>query len=170
MRRRGAPAIGLWTCAAIAAVGALCACACACAGPAQAQLSVADKQALAELALQWAVDGGIPDVMLLKGPSKLVVLNTNLPAHTQLHVPNRTVSLLSPIRIQTQADMLGDFLYFRFGPVASDKGRATVSIALVWAVGVRSKTPYLSGGGATLQFEQRDGKWTRLPVNERWAS
>jgi hypothetical protein len=45
-----------------------------------------------------------------------------------------------------------------------------VPIALVWAVGMQSKTPYLSGGGATLQFEQRDGKWTLLPVNERWAS
>jgi hypothetical protein len=164
MLRRIAPTIAVWACAAVAAVGTLC------AGPVQAQLSVADKQTLAELALQWAVDGGIPDVKLLKDPSKLVVLSTNLPPRTELHVPNRTVSLQSPISIQARADMRGDFLYFRFGPIARAQDHATVPIALVWAVGVRSKTAYLSGGGATLHFEQRDGKWTLRPVQERWAS
>ena len=137
---------------------------------AHAQLSIADKQALAQLALQWAVDGGIPDVKLLKDASKVVVMDENLPPGTELHVPNRTVALESPMRIQVLADMAGDFLYFRLGPFTGDKDHATVPIALVWAVGVRSKTPYLSGGGTTLQFEHRGGKWTLLPVNERWTS
>ena len=163
MRRRSA-AMGLWMCAAVVAVGTLR------TGTAFAELSAADKQTLAELALQWAADGGIPDVKLQHDPSKLVVVNLNLPPNTVLRVPNRTVSLKSPMRIQAEADMVGDLLYFRLGPFTGDKDRATVAIALLWAIGVRSKTTYLSGGGSTLQFQQRDGKWTLLPVNERWTS
>jgi hypothetical protein len=140
------------------------------AGAAAAQLPTADKQTLAELALRWAVDGGIPDVKLLQDPSKLVVIDQNLPPRVALRVPNRTVEVQSPLQIQVRADMEADFLYFRLGPFTGDKDHASVPIALVWAVGVRSKTPYLSGGGATLQFERRDGQWTLLPVSERWMS
>jgi hypothetical protein len=137
---------------------------------AEAQLSNADKQALADMALQWAADGGIPDVKLLPNPTTLLVVNQNLPPRTTLHVANRTVMLESPLRIQVIADVAGDVMYFRLGPFAGEKGRASVAVALVWAVGVSSKAAYLSGGGATLQFEKRDGQWTLLPVNERWAS
>ncbi len=156
--------MGLWIWAVVGAVSL------AGARPAHAQLTNTDKQALAQLALQWAVDGGIPDVKLLKDAPKLVVVDQNLPPRTELHIAKRTVTLLPPIRVQVAADMHSDFLYFRFGPIAGDKNHATVPIALVWAVGVRSKAQYLSGGGTTLQFQQRDGKWTLLPVNERWSS
>jgi hypothetical protein len=120
--------------------------------------------------LQWAVDGGIPDIKLLKDPANLVVVDINLPPRSELHVPNRTVSVLSPIRIQVQADTVADFLYFRLGPFSGEKGHTTVPIALLWSVGRQTKTPYLSGGGATLEFERRDGKWMLLPIHERWAS
>ena len=137
---------------------------------ADAQLPNDDRRVLAGLALRWAVDGGIADVKLLSDPSKLVVVDENLPKGTELVVPGRTVSLQSPIRIQAIADRWGDFLYFRIGPFEGEKDHATVRISLLWAVGRDSKTPQQSGGGAALRFERRDGVWTLLPVTELWAS
>ncbi len=141
------------------------------AGPAPPKLSAADKRALAELTLQWAIDGGIDDFKLAKDPSNLVVSNANLPAKTVMVVPGRTVTVLSPPAIQARADKEGDFLYFRFGGFSFNKdARAEVAIALVWAVSIHSTAHYLSGGGATLIFEKRNGKWELLPVTNRWMS
>jgi len=137
---------------------------------AHAQLSNTDKQTLAELALRWAVDGGIPDVGLMKDPAQVFVEDHNLPPRPQLHVPQRTVTVASRIHLQAEADLHGDFLYFHFGPITGEQSRASVPITLVWAVGIGSKAVYLSGGGTTLQFELRHDKWTLLPVTERWTS
>lgn len=137
---------------------------------ARAELSNADKETLAGLALRWAIDGGIPDVKLMKDPSKVIVESQNLPPRVKLTVPQRTVKVTSLVHLQVEADMYGDFLYFHFGPLTGDERHASVPITLTWAVGVHSKTAYLSGGGTTLQFEMRDGKWTLLPVTERWTS
>jgi hypothetical protein len=140
------------------------------AGSAHA-LSNADKQALASLALQWAVEGGIGDVSLLKEPTRLIVVDQHLPSGARLVVPDRTVVLLSPVRIQAQADVKGDFLYFLIGPFDAQGTRVRVPIRLAWAISVREQhLPHLSGGGAILEFEQQDGKWQRLPVEEQWSS
>ncbi len=137
---------------------------------AHAQLSTADKQALAQMALAWALDGGIPDTSLMKDPKDVVVEKTNLPPRVELKVPRRTVRVVSLVHAQGEADVFGDFLYFHFGPITGDGQRASVPITLTWAVGVRSKEKYLSGGGTTLQFERSKGKWKLLPVTERWTS
>jgi hypothetical protein len=134
-------------------------------------LSDADKETLGSLALQWAVDGGIGDVQLLKQPTRLIVLAQHLPSSARIQVPNRTVVLWSLIRIQAQADIAGDFLYFRIGPFESRNQRVRVPIKLEWAISVKEQhLPYLSGGGAILEFERKDGKWERLPVVEQWSS
>jgi hypothetical protein len=138
--------------------------------PACADVADADKKTLAELALRWAVDGGIADVALMKDPSTLVVVDTHLPPGVRLAVAGRTVRVLAPAAIQAEADRAGDLLYFRFDRFAGDARRASVPIALVWAVGKGSTVHYLSGGGATLDFEQRDGAWVLLPVSNRWMS
>ncbi len=140
------------------------------AAPACADLADADKQTLAELALRWAVDGGIADVTLMKDASTLVVVDTQLPPGVRLVVQGRTVRVLAPAAIQAEADRTGDFLYFRFDRFAGDARRASLPIALVWAVGKGSTVHYLSGGGATLDFERRDGAWILLPVSNRWMS
>jgi len=134
-------------------------------------LSDADKQTLASLALQWAVDGGIGDVNLLKEPTRLIVLAQHLPITARLQVPNRTVVLMSPIKIQVQADVSGDFLYFSIGPFEAQQQRVRVPVKLLWAISIKEHhLPYLSGGGAILEFEKKDGKWERLPVVEQWSS
>jgi hypothetical protein len=133
-------------------------------------LTASDQQKLAEMALQWAVDGGIADVKLMKNPSSIVVADLNLPKGTQLSLPANTISLLSLQTIQAQADEHGDFLYFRFGPVVQRDQRVDLPISLVWAVGAKSSIMYMSGGGATLDFERQDGKWILLPVTEHWMS
>ena len=140
------------------------------AAPACADVADADKKTLAELALCWAIDGGIADVKLMKDGSTLVVVDTHLPPGVRLAVEGRTVRVLAPAAIQAEADRAGDFLYFRFDRFAGDARRASVPIALVWAVGKGSTVHYLSGGGATLDFEQRDGAWVLLPVSNRWMS
>lgn len=137
---------------------------------AHADLSAADKTALAELALGWALNGGISDTKLMKDPAKVIVDAQNLPQKVKLTLPKRTVIVTTMMHIQVEADVYGDFLYFHFGSMTGDADHASVPITLVWAVGVRSKTAYLSGGGTTLRFERRDGKWTLLPVTERWMS
>ena len=149
--------------AAIIAAGIL-------AAPARADLTAADKQALAQLALQWAVDGGIADFKLVKDPSDVIVADIYLPKDAKLELPNHKITVMSLLRIQATADVNGDFLYFRIGPMTNKENHASLPIALLWAVGVQSKTPYLSGGGATLDFEKRDGKWERLPVTNQWMS
>jgi len=149
--------------AAIIATGIL-------AAPVRADLSAADKQAVAQMTLQWAVDGGIADFKLVKDPSEVIVADIYLPKNTKLVLANRKTTVMSLLRIQATADVKGDFLYFRIGPMSSKGTHATVPIALLWAIGVQSKTPYLSGGGATLEFEKRDGKWVQLPVTNRWMS
>jgi len=73
-------------------------------------------------------------------------------------------------RIQAIADIKGDLLYFRFGQFKGSDVRASVAIALLWAVSVKSKEVYLSGGGATLDFEKVNGAWQMLPVTNRWQS
>jgi hypothetical protein len=80
------------------------------------------------------------------------------------------VLLISLPRIQTQADRAGDLLYFRFDRFKGNEQHASVGIALIWAVSAKSKEVYLSGGGATLEFEKVNGKWQMLPVANRWAS
>ncbi len=147
------------------------------AGPAPPKLSAADKRALAEMALQWAIAGGVDDFKLVKDPANLVVSTANLPEKTELHVPGHTVTILSPRAIQARADKQGDFLYFRFDGLSfkdgfrlNKFGQAEVPIALTWAVSIHSTTQYLSGGGATLTFEKRNGKWELLPVTNRWMS
>jgi hypothetical protein len=140
------------------------------AAPAAATLSDADKKRIAEMALQWAVDGGIADFKLVKDPSAFIVANFNLPTDVKLELPGRAIFLYSLLRIQAEADHGGDFLYFRFNSFEGDEDHAKVAIALVWAVGQHSGAQYLSGGGATLDFEKRDGKWQLQPVMNRWMS
>lgn len=160
-RQHSTRALLLGTCAALAALTAV---------PAQAALSDADKKTLAEMALQWAISGGISDFKLVKDPASLVVANFNLPSDVKLEVPGRTIYLYSLLRIQAEANHGGDFLYFRFNRFEGDQDHAKVAIALVWAVAEHSQTHYLSGGGATLDFEKRDGKWQLQPVMNRWMS
>jgi len=140
------------------------------AAPTPTRLSNDDTKLLAEQALRWAVDGGIGDVKLMKDPASIVVADYNLPKRVKLEVPGRQVRVMSFARIQLEADRLGDFLHFRFDRFKPDGPRVTVAIALVWAVGSTSRTPYLSGGGATLEFEKRDGQWQLLPVTNLWMS
>ncbi len=140
------------------------------AAPARAVLSDVDKKTLAEMALQWAFDGGISDVKLMKDPSNAVVANFNLSRDMKLALPGRTINLYSLLYIQALANRTGDFLYFRFDRFDGDTEHAKVAIALVWAVAENSKTQYLSGGGATLDFVKRDGKWQLQPVLNRWMS
>ena len=137
---------------------------------APAALSNADKKAVAEMALQWAIDGGISDFKLVKDPANLVVANFNIPKGLKLELPGRAISLFSLLRIQAEANHGGDFLYFRFNRFDGDDHHAKVAIALVWAVAENSQTQYLSGGGATLEFEKHDGKWQLQPVMNRWQS
>jgi hypothetical protein len=137
---------------------------------AHAALSDADKKTVAEMALQWAIDGGIGDFKLVKDPANLVVANFNLPKGVKLELPGRAISLFSLLRIQAEANHGGDFLYFRFNRLDGDQDHAKVAIALVWAVAEQSRTQYLSGGGAALDFEKRDGKWQLQPVMNRWQS
>ncbi len=140
------------------------------AGAAQA-LSHADKQTLASLALQWAVEGGIGDVGLLKDPTRLIVAAHYVPSDALLVVPNRTVVLMSLVRIQAHADVTGDFLYFVIGPFQARGERVRVPVKLEWAISVNEQhLPHLSGGGAILEFERKDGQWQRLPVVEQWSS
>ncbi len=138
--------------------------------PADAKLADTDTITLAQMALEWAVGGGISDFKLVKDPANLIVANSNLPKNAKLQLPGRTVTVFPPLRIQAEADFKGDFLYFRFNSLKGDKQRASVVIALVWAVSRNSQTQYLSGGGATLDFERRDGKWQLLPVTNMWMS
>jgi len=98
------------------------------------------------------------------------VLDANLPPGTRLQLAGRKVEVHSLAVMQALADMRGDFLYFRLGPFAEKDQRVNVPIALVWSVSVKSTAQYLSGGGATLEFEQRDGAWRQLPVTNRWSS
>ena len=130
----------------------------------------ADKRILAEMALQWAVSGGLSDVHLLKDPSHVIVSEANLPQNVTLRLRDRTVTVLSPKDIQQRADGEGDFLYFKFGSFHHAKQRASVGLSLVWAVAATSTTAYLSGGGATLEFQKRDRRWELLPVANQWIS
>jgi len=156
-------ALGVWLGSALAFCAILPA-------PARAALSDADKQTIAELSLQWAIEGGIGDFKLVKDPANLVVANFNLPKGVTLGLPGRAIQLFSLLRIQAEANHGGDFLYFRFNRLEGDGEHAKVAIALVWAVAEHSATQYLSGGGATLDFEKRDGKWQLQPVMNRWMS
>jgi hypothetical protein len=140
------------------------------ADPAYADLSKADQRMLVERALRWAVDGGIPDFKLTPDPSQLIVADVNLPRGLTLRVPGRTVTLLSPASIHARADAQGDFLYFRIDRISGGAQHASLAIALLWAVSIHSTAHYLSGGGATLEFEKGNGTWRLLPVRERWMS
>jgi len=155
---------------AIRAAAAVVAVAVLLVAPAHATLSADDKRTLAQLALQWAIDGGITDFKLVKDPTTIPVLDANLPRGTRLQLAGRKVEVHSLAVMQALADMRGDFLYFRLGPFAEKDQRVNVPIALVWSVSVKSTAQYLSGGGATLEFEQRDGAWRQLPVTNRWSS
>jgi len=137
---------------------------------APAVLSQADQKTLAEMSLQWAIDGGIGDFKLVKDPTNLIVANFNLRKDVKLELPGRTLQLFSLLRIQAEANHSGDFLYFRFNRFEGDGEHAKVAIALIWAVAENSPTQYLSGGGAMLDFEKRDGKWQLQPVMNRWMS
>lgn len=137
---------------------------------AQAKLNDADTRALAEMALAWVIDGGLSDFKLVKDPANLVVASTNLPPKTELRLPGHKVVVISPLRIQVHADVHGDYLYFQLTGFTGNEDHASLGIALVWAVSVNSTAQYLSGGGATLEFEKRDGKWAMLPVTNKWKS
>jgi hypothetical protein len=170
--RRSAPTFALRTaCCTSVALGVLVSGVVSAKSPTPTSgLTNADKRTIAQVALQWAADGGLPDFKLVKDPSTLVVSVANLPAKLEITVPNRKVTVLPQEQIHAEADKDGDFLYFRFGPFRGDKSHATVVIALVWSVASNSKAQYLSGGGATLEFERQEGKWQLLPVTNLWMS
>lgn len=137
---------------------------------AQDGLSAVDRRVLAERALRWAIEGGISDFRLVKDPSHVIVANVNLDGIPGLNIPRRAAVIMSPQAIQARADGKGDFLYFRFDRFSGDAAHARVVLSLVWAVAATSHERYLSGGGATLEFEQRDRQWRLLPVTESWSS
>ncbi|HVM98514.1 MAG TPA: hypothetical protein VMT89_19115 [Candidatus Acidoferrales bacterium] len=138
--------------------------------PTAAPFGASDEVTIAEMALQWAMDGGIADFHLVKDPNIAIVADLNLPKNAALKLTGHKVSLLSMQDIQSMADEHGDLLYFRFAPFKQRDERIDVPISLVWAVGAKSTTIYMSGGGATLSFKRQNGKWVLLPVTEHWMS
>ena len=136
---------------------------------AYAGLSAEDKKALAETAIQWAIDGGLPDFKFVKEPEKLVVLNTYLPQGAKLELPGRKLAVTSLVRIQATADVGTDVTYFRFGPFSGGDARASGSIALVPVQSIRNPAGGGGSSGADLEFEKRDAKWVVSRVADRWT-
>jgi hypothetical protein len=133
------------------------------------ELSNADKQALAVLAIQWACDGGLDDFKRVPTGSDLVVADVNLPKDVKLDLPGRKVVVASLARIQAHADIKGDAVYFRLGPFTGDDLRTEVPVALLWAASVRNPAAVVTGSGALLEFEKRNGKWQRVGMTGAWT-
>jgi hypothetical protein len=69
------------------------------------------------------------------------------------------IKLMSQRQIQQKADRQGDFLYMSFPEVRVRGTCVAVTVANSWAVGKRSRTAYLSGGGYTYEYRKESGKW-----------
>ena len=70
-----------------------------------------------------------------------------------------SVQLLTPNEIQRKANTQGDFLYLSIPEVRVRHQCIAVVITNSWAVGARSKSVYLSGGGAAYEYRKESGRW-----------
>jgi len=137
--------------------------------PARADPPKDDKQTLATLAVQWAVTGGLAEFQRVPAGADLIVAKVNLPAGVSIDLPGRKAVMMSLARIQAQADIKGDTVYFRLGPINGNAQRATLPVALLWAASIKNPAAAVTGSGALLEFEKHDGKWQRVNVTGEWA-
>ncbi|MBU1717420.1 MAG: hypothetical protein KKG70_17640 [Proteobacteria bacterium] len=111
----------------------------------------------------------IPDYDLIEDTANIVLSSENVNPSLLPQISGVTLTLLSPEQIQEKADRQGDFLYLRFKEITVEDSKIIVSLESAWAIGKNSTTAYLSGGGFTVEYHRKDGKWVG-EVTVTWIS
>ena len=101
---------------------------------------------------------------------KGVVFSTrNIQRNWVRELPGLSVQLLTPNEIQRKANTQGDFLFLSIPEVKVRQQCIAVTVTNSWAVGTRSRSVYLSGGGASYEYRKQSGRWVGKLVSG-WIS
>ena len=101
---------------------------------------------------------------------KGAVLSTqNIQRDWVRELPGLSVQLLTPAEIQHKANTQGDFLFLSIPEVKVRHQCIAVTVTNSWAVGTRSRSVYLSGGGASYEYRKQSGRWVGKLVSG-WIS
>lgn len=72
------------------------------------------------------------------------------------------IQLWTPADIQRKADDEADFQYLLIPEMKVRGGQCiVVTLSNTWAIGKKSKSVYMSGGGLTFEYRKESGKWVR---------
>lgn len=128
----------------------------------------ADKALVAKLAFENAF---ITNSGLLEKEQKdsVIVSTRNIKPEWLKDVNSLKINLMSQNKIQNLADSTKDFPYISFSRFDVKGSCVAIEVANIWAVGNKSKTVYLSGGGKVYEFRKESGKWNRKLIWE-WIS
>lgn len=116
------------------------------------------------------VSGKIPDYNLIKDKKNIIISSENIESNLLGVLAGMKFTILTPLEIKEKANKEGDFLYLKFKKIDINIMKATISIDNNWAVDNKSKVSYLSGGGMTITFHKRFGKWIEDTTREMWIS
>ena len=119
----------------------------------------------------------IQDYNLIEDKANIVLSSENVDPSLLPQISGVTLTLHSPEQIQEKADQQGDFLYLRFKEITPalsvaegvKDSKIIVSLENAWAIGKNSTTAYLSGGGFTVEYHLKNGKWVG-EVTVTWIS
>ena len=111
----------------------------------------------AMLAQAIAPQGGLLDP---KQRETGVILSTrNIERHWLQPIPGLSIQLWTPADIQRKADDEADFMYLVI-PEMKIRGQCiAVTLSNTWAVGKKSKSAYMSGGGLSYEYRKESGRW-----------
>lgn len=125
------------------------------------QLSDSDKADIVNRLLELSLSqGNVPDFEMLKGQKGAIIVSAaNIKAEWLRPLPNLNITVLDQSDIQEKADRKGDFLYISVGKFEVSGKCVIVALNNSWAVGKKSGTGYLSGGGLVFVFRKESGKW-----------
>ena len=116
------------------------------------------------------VSGKIPDYNLIKDKNNIIISSENIESTLSGVLSGMNYTILTPLEIKGKANKEGDFLYLKFKKIDINIMKATISIDNTWSLGNNSKFSYLSGGGMTITFHKRFGKWIEDTTREMWIS
>ncbi len=125
-----------------------------------------DRAKVVKLTLEKAIDRLLTAEEKRKG---FILSTRNIKPEWIKNEPNLQIRIMSQESIQQKADHDGDFLYMSFSEVEVRGSCIAVSVDYSWAVGKDSKFGYVSGGGLSIEYRKKAGKWTGKYISG-WVS
>ncbi len=135
------------------------------------KLTDEDKAELIKLALEMAlVKKEIPDYNQIQKQEHFLLSTENIKPELVPEIKGIKLILLEPEEIQERADKKGDLIfYFRFKKLKAEGSKILVYLDNIPMYAKNFTQRFLLGGGFTIEFQKKDGKWVCV-IPTSWIS